>query len=1630
MPNAADRERGRLITAAERLLAEAADGGPPAGMAGDLFGRTAAEDLAIYAAGDIARFVGMAAALLARRIPGQPLIRLSDPELEDGARRNGPVTLVEILNDNMPFLVDSVLGELQAAGAEVRLVAHPIVSVERDGKGRLTRYLGTAPALPPAIRESLIQVHVARLPLDAEKAALAARLDSLLGEIRNAISDWRPMLDRLHQAIDGYRAEPPKIGEDEIAEAVAFLDWLDDNNFTFLGVREYDFVGSPARGRLTRIADSGLGILRDPEVSVLRRGRDRITGSPAVREFLMRPEPLVVAKANLKSRIHRHAYMDYVGVKLYARGRIRGELRFVGLFTSTAYTSSTHEIPYLRRKVVNVLRRAGFDPASHSGKALVNVLEFFPRDELFQIDEETLFDFAMAILALEERPRVRVLARRDKFDRFVSVIVYVPRDRYDSGIRVQIADFLAEAFDGHISAFYPSFPEGALARVHFIVGRSGATTTPDPDQASLEDGVARIIRSWEDGLTAALGRRYGPENADLLRRRYLGSFPAGYRDTFRPDEAVADIETFERLTPSRPVAGVFRQRDDAGAAALSFRLVHLGEPISLSVRVPMLENMGFRVIDEQTFEVSPGGDRPRVHVHVMALDRVDGAIIDLGRTGLLMDCFMAVWDGLADNDGYNALVANAGLAWRDVALLRAVSRYLHQAGATYSQHYMWGTLNRHADISTMLVELVGARFDPAAADEDRAAAVGTRIEAALEGVESLDEDRIIRRFVNVVAAMVRTNFYQSGADGRPAAEIAFKLDSKRIDELPAPRPFREIFVYSPRVEGVHLRFGKVARGGIRWSDRPADYRTEILGLAKAQQVKNAVIVPVGAKGGFVPKMLPAGGDRAAILAEGTAAYRIFIARLLDITDNLDGDRVVPPEDVVRREGDDPYLVVAADKGTATFSDTANAIAIDHGFWLGDAFASGGSAGYDHKKMGITARGAWEAVKRHFREMDIDIQTTPFTMVGVGDMSGDVFGNAAMLSPATRLVAAFDHRDIFIDPDPDLTASLAERQRLFALPRSSWQDYDRTKMSAGGGIFSRKEKSIRLSREAKALLDLSAERATPQEIIRAILKARADLLFFGGIGTFVRAVAETDERAGDRANDAIRITAAELRAKVVGEGANLGMTQRARIEYGLAGGRCNSDAIDNSAGVNTSDVEVNIKIALGRAIRDGRLDLKGRNRLLAAMTGDVAGLVLRNNYLQTLTISLARGRGFQDFGFQQRLMQALEGRGLLDRAVETLPDDAALAERQARGQTLTRAEIGVLLAYAKIVLFNDLLAGHVADDVTLDNELARYFPKRMRRSCGEDIETHRLRAEIIATMVANSMINRGGPTYLIRVGDRTAASPVEIARAYVAVRDSFALQALNGAIDELDNTIPGSLQLDLYRLAQDLVIEKTVWFLRNADFSGGIGAVVAAYGKAVAVLGRTLDTVLPAELAERLDGVAQGLAVRGVPEALAKWMARLPALADATDIHLVATATRKPLAKAASMFFAVGEAFRVTRIESLAARLTITDYYDGLARDRALETLARAQRLITIEALAAGGLDGWRTARESAVARTIAAVTALTEGEDLGISRLTVAANLLADLVRGGPATGRLAADAPHSSAGFAPGALPGAAVSA
>lgn len=1601
---AVDIQKRRLIDATLKALGDDPERGEVLSrFAAALFREGAAEDIVTYTAAELASVAVEAFDRIADRRTGEAFVRVYNPRPVTGDGALSDVSVVEIVNDNMPFLVDSVMAELQAASVDLRMVLHPVLWVSRDQNGHLQAVHGhqRPSADDGAIRESVILFHVEQMDSVSDRDTLEASIHAVLSDVRLAVNDWHGMRRRVEQVVMGYKTDPPALPVDELAEGIQFIDWLLDDNFTFLGMRDYKFVKDDEGGALEKVESPGLGLLSDPGMMVLRKGTTFVTHTPELLDFLRRPEPLIVTKANVRSRVHRRTYMDYVGLKTYAEdGTLFGELRIVGLFSATAYTRSTRNIPYLRRKTDQIMERSGYDPDSHSGRALANVLEGYPRDELFQLDLETLHRFSMAILQLGERPRVRVLSRIDRFHRFVSVLVFVPRERYSTTTRMEIGEWLAAQYNGRVSAWYVAYPEGALARVHFIIGRSDGDT-PVIAQELLEEGVAGIVRTWADTFRTAVRASQDSVRAGLLLKRYSDAFTGAYREAFSGEAALEDALAMESLGEGRHLQLAFRPREGTDGSRIDLKLYHRGKPIALSDRMPIIEAMGFRAINERTYRVERSDAEP-VWMHDILLERADGEPVDLeGLAEPLKAGFLAVWYGHAENDGFNTLITTASLPWRDVAVLRALARYLRQALLSYSQDYVWDTLIRHEAVTTSLVDLFHGRLDPGKAEAERdqvSEKITAAIAMALEDVSSLDEDTILRRFLNLIQSILRTNFFQPGRDGKPKPTFAFKIDSKNVDGLPEPRPLREIFVYSPRVEGVHLRGGMIARGGLRWSDRPQDFRTEVLGLAKAQQVKNAVIVPFGAKGGFVPKQLPPREDREAWFSEGTEAYKIFISSLLDVTDNLTLEGIEPPDAVVRLDGDDPYLVVAADKGTATFSDTANGISEDHGFWMGDAFASGGSQGYDHKKMGITARGGWEAVKRHFREMDADIQTEPFTVVGVGDMSGDVFGNGMLLSPAIKLVAAFDHRDIFIDPDPDPTTTFAERQRLFDMGRSSWQDYNTDLLSKGGGIYPRSSKSITLSPEAQAILGLEDATLTPNALMTAILKADADLLWFGGIGTYIRATDESNADAGDRANDAIRIATPELRVKVVGEGANLGLTQKARIEAGLQGVRLNTDAIDNSAGVNSSDLEVNIKIALGTAEAAGKLTREDRNQLLVDMTDEVAALVLRNNYLQTLSLSLTQMKNESDFGYQARLMATLEASGLLDRGVENLPYALALTERQEAGEWLSRPELAVLLAYAKIDLFSSLLDSDVPDDPYLGRELYRYFPKPMHDPFADEIEGHRLRREIIATQLSNSMINRGGATLIQIVSDTTGASKADIACAFAIVRDAYQLTALNEEIDALDTQISGALQLSLYGAVQRLVIDRIGWFLTNVEFGEGLADVVDHYRSGIAAFEPVLERTMARPVAEKIAADTQELVERGVPEGLAGRIASMAVYAILPDMILVRDACGRDPEEVANAYFALGAIFGLGRLDAAARDLQVNDYYDALALDRARQSLASARRHLTIDVLQLeGGLEAWRAARAGKVERVARAMGDIIDGGALTVSKLAVAGGLLDDL---------------------------------
>ena len=1565
-----------------------------------LFGRVSADDVIAYQPESLATAAVHAWTQL-RAWNGKDVhIDVSDVDGIDVAGR--PVTLVTLVDHNMPFLFDSVMGEISASYRDTYLAAHPILSVHRgknDGIEDVALYVA-GESNEDWQKVSLIQIHLPRLS-DTACDALKENLTKVLDQVHRAVIDWRAMLNRLDGVIDDLETSSTFRNVPEHEEALAFLSWLRDDNFTFLGMREYRYSGTAKAAKVDRAEEIGLGILSDPDVRVLRRESAHVTTTPELLAFLQGPDPLIVTKANVHSLVHRRTYMDYVGIKRYDEsGRVTGELRVVGLFTSTAYTRSVKRIPLLRSKANAVIASFGFDVESHSGKVLLNALEGYPRDELFQVDVPMLAGFCEQIIELSDQPRVRVLPRIDRFDRFVSVIVYVPRDQYDSDARERISAYLKRVYDARVSAFYPAFPEGRLARVHFIMGRSEGKT-PRVTQDELENAVRTIVTRWEDRFATLAG----PDGLGLHTSD-------AYRDNFTPEEAVEDLSNLLSCTDENPICIEFYRRDGEASDHLSLKIFHLNEPVELSRRVPLLENLGFNVISEQTFELSVGADvtaTRKVVLHNMELVHRHGWAIDLAMLAHLLDeAFMAIWFGQVDNDSFNRLVINCGMSVREVTVMRAYARYLRQTGITFSQGYIARTLNHYPQIAGDLFKLFCSRFDlPAKGKQPKSDSetILEQIEGELTHVPSLDDDRILRRYANAIQATLRTNYFQREADGAPRSALAFKLDPQALDGLPEPRPFREIFVYGPDVEGVHLRFGPIARGGLRWSDRAQDYRTEVLGLVKAQQVKNAVIVPVGAKGGFYPKNLPSGGNRDDVMAAGRKAYQVFISSLLSITDNIVDGVVAAPDNTVRYDGDDPYFVVAADKGTATFSDTANAISQAHHFWLDDAFASGGSAGYDHKKMGITARGAWEAVERHFREMDIDIQKTEFTVAGVGDMSGDVFGNGMLLSPKIRLVAAFDHRDIFIDPDPDCRVSFKERRRLFDLGASSWQDYDRSALSKGGMIVSRTDKSVKLTPEAAAAIGLHKAAPTPFEVITAILRAKVDLLWFGGIGTYIKAAEERDDDVGDRTNDAIRITADEVGAKVIGEGANLGVTQLGRIAFSLHGGRCNSDAIDNSAGVNSSDVEVNIKIALASAMRDDRLTFDRRNKLLEAMTDEVAALVLRNNYLQTLAISLVERRSARATGDLVRLMNRLEDDGHLDREVETLPDDQELSERMAANKPLTRPEIGVLMSYAKIVLLDDLTTSTLMDDPYFETELMNYFPMRMHKHHAADINGHRLRREIIATALANDAINRGGPIFISRLTDATGMMPSDIVKAYVMIRDGLKLPEIYDAIDTLDNKIDGDFQNKLYAGVGRVVHTVSRWALKTGVNQQPIGETVKDLRKAVTALEGAVPAMLPSFMKRETEEWYARSREQGVPAKLAKRLCHLPALSLLPEIMQVSQRSGADLKRTAKVYFEVSDLFRIGRLDLAAHRAAISDYYEALAVARSLDEINAARRAITGTALERFGrqkspVEAWYDSDHARIDRTHERIGALIETGEINVARLTVAAGMMKDIAGG------------------------------
>lgn len=1481
--------------------------------------------------------------LMYQRQPGESKVRIFNPTLEKEGWQSDH-TIIEVSHDDIPFLVDSIRMEMTRKGLQIHFAIHfGGLKVIRNAEYQITGIVPIGETNPKATSEAPIYFEIDRQSDLAVMEELAEQIQRILGDVRVSVADWRKMIERAEEALLELEKNPPPLDPAEIAESKDFLRWIIDNHFTFLGCRDYKLIGNDANRALQLIPGSGLGVLREDTVSTISRHYADLP--PQARKLALSKNILIIAKTNTRATVHRDTYTDYIGVKRFnEKGELIGERRFVGLYTSTAYHSSPRYIPFLRHKVAKIMQDLHYPPDSHNGKEVVHILETLPRDDLFQASHEELLELTMGILQLQERKRVRLFIRKDAYGRYFSCLVYVPRDIFTTDLCLAIQDILMFELQGIESTYSTYFSESVLARIHFLI-RVNPKTTVEYDTAKIEKRLVTIARTWADEIKIRLINQYGEAEGLQLFAKYRKAFPSSYCDYYLPETALYDIEQIEKLSPTSPLEMRFYR---SGQSELRLKLFHSEHTIALSDVLPTLENMGLRIIGERPHEVV-FRDGSIIWISDFDMTYTRNVEIDIDEiTGIFQDAFANIWFHKAEDDGFNRLVLEAHLTWRETAVLRAYTKYLLQTNFPFSQNYVEKALMNNAQIAKDLVNLFILRFSPEyRADTSELLA---KIEKSFDDVASLDEDRILRALLEVILATLRTNYFQKTPEGHYKEQMSFKLDPNAIADLPLPKPKFEIFVYSSRVEGVHLRGGKVARGGIRWSDRREDFRTEVLGLMKAQQVKNSVIVPVGAKGGFYPKQITNDMDRDAIMREGIDCYSAFIRGLLDITDNILNNEIVPPEDTVRYDEDDPYLVVAADKGTATFSDMANQISKEYGFWLDDAFASGGSAGYDHKKMGITARGAWESVKRHFNELDMDSQTTDFTVVGIGDMSGDVFGNGMLQSKHIRLLGAFDHRHIFIDPNPDSAISFVERQRLFNLSRSSWQDYNPALISHGGGVFNRSAKSIKITPEMKQAFAITQDTLVPNELIKAILRAPIDLLWNGGIGTFVKASYEKDADVGDRTSEGIRVDGDQLRARVVAEGGNLGFTQAARIEYSLNGGIMYTDFIDNSAGVDCSDHEVNIKILLNKVISDGQMNLEERNKLLEFMTDEVAKLVLRDNYEQTQVLSLEAHVATLTIDLYRRYMSELEKLGRLNRSLEGLPNEKALLERKANSLGLTRPEIAVLMAYGKMYLKQDILASAVPEDPYFIKYLKLAFPDILCQKYLPQMKEHSLRREIISTQVAKYISDHMGVNFVERLQQETGAAVDFIIRAFVAAEELFHMQEMWRQVELLDSKVKTVVQQKMMLQIYFLVRRATRWFLRNRKPDMQIVETISRFEKPLAELIAHIPALITDTDRESLENNISELVDQGVPDALARQVSSCKLLFSALDIVEVALKHDLPIHDVAKTYYALDVNLELSWLREQMNAYVIENQWDELARSGYRDDLERVQAKLTVSVL--------------------------------------------------------------------------------
>ncbi|HJU57699.1 MAG TPA: NAD-glutamate dehydrogenase [Actinomycetota bacterium] len=1548
--------------------------------------RLSPEELAERSPEELFGIVSGAFELVDSRPKDEVAVRVFDPDVAtDGYASVGSV--VEISAPDAPFLLDSVNEELEARGLGTRRVIHPVIGTERGRDGRVSKIVHVRET---SQRESVMHFELDRVLSDAEKSTLQKTIRRVLEDVRLAVHDFDAMQAAAKRMIDIAWDGIVLYSDGEVAETVAFLEWLLDLNFVFLGYREYELVDLPEGRALATVDGSGLGILSKRGWSSYEEPVLLDTIEPNLRARIEGGDLLIYSKTNRESTVHRRARMDYIGVRRVSDdGRIVGEARLIGLFTSKAYMEPASKTPLLHRKLNQILKAEDLFEGSHDYKAAVSIFESFPKDELFAASAEELRGQVVGLLHLQETQHVRLFVRRDLYGRSVSLLVALPRDRFNADVRQRLQALFMERFNGTTIDYHLSIAESGLAQLHFTV-HVGGGQVPDVPLAELDDEVVEIARTWDDRLLERLIERFDEARARELFDGWAGRFPPTYKASTDVELAVEDILRFEELVAGDEpfVVGLSNQMRD-GEVLTRVRLYKVGGRVELSDFVPTLESLGLRVVEEVPTSLF-GEEGAERFLHDFGILGADHRPLDVEATGGgIADCIAAVWRGDCESDSLNRLVITAGIDWRQVQILRAYRKYHHRVNASFPVEYKNDAFAAHPQIARKLVELFELRFDPSRPnDQTVGEGVRAQIRRDLDAVPSLEQDRILRNALGVIDATVRTNLYVAGHDA-----IAFKLRSARVPEMPKPTPLYEIFVYSPEMEAIHLRGGKVARGGIRWSDRRQDYRTEVLGLMKAQMVKNAVIVPTGAKGGFVLKHTPT--DPEALKQEGIRQYVTFIRSLLDITDNLVNGTVVHPDHVVTLDEEDPYLVVAADKGTASFSDIANDVSAEYGFWLGDAFASGGSAGYDHKELGVTARGVWESIKRHFHEIGTDVMNEPFTVVGIGDMSGDVFGNGMLLSDQICLVAAFDHRHVFLDPTPHPGTSSVERKRLFQKPGSTWDDYDRALLSEGGGVWPRSAKSIPISPQVRLALGIDATELTPGELISMIVRAPVDLLYNGGIGTYVKASTEDHEDVGDRVNDEVRVDGRDLRCRVVGEGGNLGFTQRGRIEFAQHGGRINTDFIDNSAGVDTSDHEVNLKILLGLGIFRGELTLEERNALLSDVEADVVRHVLYDNFLQAQILSQEAELSRNHMEAYEDLMVSLEGDGRLERELEALPDAEEMAERRRAGKAMTRPELAVLLAYAKQSLTDALLASSLPDSEYLERDLRGYFPSEVVDRFGHLLNEHPLRRELVAMLVANDVVNSQGITFISRIVTETGAEAADVVRAYRIARDVThaterweSIEALVGAVDPV-------LLDELMGEVDRLVEIAARWYLQHAP--GQLGRAVEAHAEAFRAFERAVTSRAPDAWRTERERAAWALMDKGIPEDVARRHAIEPFLVHGPDVASVARATDRSIDDVTRAFFLVGEHAYIDWLDARVAQVSATTRWHRWALQALEDDLRLLRRQVAERALAHGpdrppdeAVESYLRARGDVTARLGRFMRGLALEEAGDLSALTVA----------------------------------------